>query len=461
MDSRRENLSGLISTHGLWLLFSLLVCLLNLCCISHSEANCQELVRLPQIESGQIDEAHLDKLQARVQQLETALERLQRSSSSTEWETEPVNEACCQVNAEPDSVLLASFAESLSPKNYSVDLGGYVKADLIHDLDAIGSTDVFDPLTIPTDGRPGENTRLHARQTRLNLDVRPNNGEEMQLFVETDFFGTTDPFRRSRAFLRLRHAYVRAGRFLAGQTWTTFMDETILPSTLDFESPRSVILDRRAVVRWTQPVNDSLDLAFALEDPRPVFDLNSAPSGDLERPAPDLIGRARFETSWGHLQSAALVRMLRYRQDNGIEDDEIGWGFNFTGRANLHDFDSVLFQVAFGEAIESYRQAPDAAVGANGLIEVIPLVAWVVGYEVNWTERITSTLVYSAGDGTNTAFQLPGAPQAAEYLAANLIFYPRPGFSWGAEYLYGARTDADNSMGQANRIQFSVRLDIP
>lgn len=239
------------------------------------------------------------------------------------------------------------------------------------------------------------------------------------------------------------------------------MDESILPSTLDFESPRSVILDRRALFRWTEPVTDSLAVAIALEDPRPVFDADSAPAGDIERPAPDLVARVRCERGWGHLQSAGLVRMLRYRLASGAIDDEVGWGFNFTGRVNPHDFDSVLFQVAFGDGIESYRQAPDAAVDANGMIEVIPLIAWVVGYEVDWTEQFSSTFVYSAGRGTNAAVQMAGAPQAAEYLAANIVFEPLPRLSYGVEYLYGTRTDKNDAKGEAHRVQFSVRYDLP
>jgi hypothetical protein len=121
----------------------------------------------------------------------------------------------------------------------------------------------------------------------------------------------------------------------------------------------------------------------------------------------------------------------------------------------------VLFQVAFGDGIESYRNAPDAAVDGSGNLEVIPLIAWVIGYEVDWTERLSSAVVYSAGQGTNASFQLADAPQAAEYVAANLIFEPLPRLSWGVEYLYGTRTDRDDAKGDAHRLQFSVRYDLP
>jgi len=51
---------------------------------------------------------------------------------------------------------------------------------------------------------------------------------------------------------RLRHAYGTLGNFLAGQTWTNFMNPSSLPETLDFGGPVGQIFDRQAQVRWTQ-----------------------------------------------------------------------------------------------------------------------------------------------------------------------------------------------------------------
>lgn len=397
----------------------------------------------------------VEALRWRVQQLETALAGHQ--DETVFGSDEPIHTAVYRQQDWQTShpITLASLADSIVSPECSVDIGGYVKVDLIHDFNAIGSTDGFDPLTIPTDGRPGQNTRLHARQTRLNLGFRPYaDDDDLRLFIEGDFFG-------NESTLRLRHAFIRAGRALAGQTWSTFMDESILARTLDFESPRSVILDRRALFRWTEPLTESLALAAALEDPQPQFDLASAPDGDVERAAPDLVGRVRYEADWGHLQAAGLVRLLRFQQVTGVEDDAAGWGFNFTGRVRPHEFHSVLFQFAFGEGIESYRQGRDAAVDASGRLEVVPVIAWVVGYEVDWTDRLSSSFVYSAARGTNASFQLANAGHATEYVAANIMFEPLPRLSWGVEYLYGTRTDKDRAMGDAHRLQFSVRYDLP
>ena len=47
--------------------------------------------------------------------------------------------------------------------------------------------------------------------------------------IETDFY--------YNAGTPLRHAYASLGPVLAGQTWTTLMDENTYADTIDFEGP--------------------------------------------------------------------------------------------------------------------------------------------------------------------------------------------------------------------------------
>ena len=109
--------------------------------------------------------------------------------------------------------------------------GGRIKLDIIRDFDPIGSEDSFDPRTIPVDDSEGGNSNLHAKETRLTLDIRgPVEGRELRMYVETDFYG-------SSSVLRLRQAYGSWGGLLAGQTWSTFVDDANFPNTIDFESP--------------------------------------------------------------------------------------------------------------------------------------------------------------------------------------------------------------------------------
>ena len=134
--------------------------------------------------------------------------------------------------------------------------GGRIKLDVIRDFKPIGSEDSFDTRTIPVDGSEGTNSNIHAKETRLNLDIRGMAEErELRMFLETDFYGTSSA-------LRLRHAYGSWGGLLAGQTWSTFVDEDNMPRTIDFESPTAFALDspgagavdaeaRRRTVTWS------------------------------------------------------------------------------------------------------------------------------------------------------------------------------------------------------------------
>jgi hypothetical protein len=70
-----------------------------------------------------------------------------------------------------------------------------------------------------------------------------------------------------------------------------------------------------------------------------------------------------------------------------------------------------------------------------------------------------STFVYSAADGVRPGFSWHGG--AVDYLAANLVFKSLPRLRYGIEYLYGSRTDKDSAQGEAHRVQFSVRYDLP
>ena len=66
---------------------------------------------------------------------------------------------------------------------------------------SVTNEDAFDPRTIAIDGSEGTNSQIHARETRLTLDMRgPVEGKELRMYVETDFYGSGSVFR-------LRHAY--------------------------------------------------------------------------------------------------------------------------------------------------------------------------------------------------------------------------------------------------------------
>ena len=333
-----------------------------------------------------------------------------------------------------------------------IKIGGYVKLDLIHDFDAIGYEDRFDTSTIATDGSDRENTRAHAKQSRLNLELlRPTRRGDLQIFAEGDFFGSGDS-------VRLRHAYGSLGPLLAGQTWSTFTDEDVKPPTLDFESPRSYISLRQALIRWTRPLSDRTYVALALEEPDAEFLLPAGVSGTSEDPYPDLTGRLRWRLDAGHLQLSTFVGVARFRPDNGKEADETIWGVNVSGSAQLVGRDRFRFQLAYGDGLARYRGGPAAVVDSSGRPEAVATTALMISYQHFWNDHLHSHVMYSYGE--NDTIGSVEAAHAFDYAALNLVWEFAEGTSAGVEWLYGTREDNDGSSGEANRLQVAVKFEL-
>lgn len=336
-----------------------------------------------------------------------------------------------------------------------VKFGGYVKADLIHDFDEIGSADSFDPRTIPTDDSDGSATRMHARSSRLNLDVvNPSTAGPIRVFVEGDFFSDQNGFR-------LRHAYGTVGSVLAGQTWTTFMDEDCMPETLDYESPIAFPIVRQAQVRWTQRFDDAGDyVAFALEDPDSDIAAPVGVDGDAEEPLPDLNARLRLDTGGGHVQLSSFLGMAEFDPDVGSSDDVVLWGLNLSLRQEVFAADEVYAQITYGDGVGRYRGGITAAPDADGDLEAITTFGALLGYEHHWSDEYRSTVSYSWGDADVPDGAAADANEQLDYLAANLIWQFADRAWTGIEYLHGRRETFDGSDGEANRIQFSIRFDL-
>jgi hypothetical protein len=340
--------------------------------------------------------------------------------------------------------------------DYTWKVGGYIKVDLIHDFDEIGSTDSFDPRTIPTSGEndPGDATRIHARQTRFNLDVGgPSDVGPFHAFFEGDFFSDQNGFR-------MRHAYGEVGGVLGGQTWTTFMDEDAMPETLDFESPIGFPQIRQAQLRWTQEYESGNYWAVALEDPDSDVLAPTGVPGESDEPLPDLTGRYHWKNSRGHVQLGAFGGMARFDPETGSEDDVALWGFNLSTKVATFGEDSAITQITYGEGVGRYRGGTTAAPDADGDLEAIETFAALVSYQHHWSDAYRSTLAYTWAEG-----DLPdGVPSTSteelQYLAANLIWqFSRRAWA-GIEYLDGSRDTFDGESGDANRLQIALRFDL-
>ena len=331
-------------------------------------------------------------------------------------------------------------------------IGGYVKFDLIHDFDPIGSPDYFDVSTIPTDGSKGETTHMHAKETRVFLDFRsPSKVGELRAYVEGDFYGTSGAFR-------LRHAFVEInnGKWLAGQWWSNFMDETIIPPTLDFEKPAAYAFARHAMFRWKQSLSADSYLAIAVEEPNTRAQTPTEP-GKFESPLPDLTARYRITKKWGHVQLSAFAAQLHYRFSAGGSDKVSLFGGNLSGQLNFLKKDKLIYQVVYGPGVGRFRGGFSAGLDANGDLEAITDFGVTAGLQHFWNDKFSSLLVYNQGSIDTTVGQPQTDISSMNYMAVNLIWHFVDNAFAGIEYLRGTREDINEEDGTANRIQFSVK----
>jgi hypothetical protein len=335
---------------------------------------------------------------------------------------------------------------------------GRIKLDVLRDFKPIGSEDSFDPRTIPVDGSEGTNSNVHAKETRLNLDIRGlADNRELRMFIETDFYG-------SSSVLRLRHAYGSYGGLLAGQTWTTFMDDDNLPRTIDFEAPMAFAQVRQAQARWTTKLGKMVTWSSAVEDNKSTITPPSGIPGKAEYPMPDLVTRFRFDVPRGHVTTSAFIGEARFRPTEGETDSETLWGTMVSAKFTTVGKDYIYSVFTTGEGIGRYRGGVTAVPDDAGKLHAVAGSALMGGYEHFWNERWSTNAVYSVADTNDEAFYGSSVNKRLTYGAVNLLYWFLGDRAWtGVEYIYGKREvfGDDDPHGTAHRVQYAVRFNLP
>ncbi len=330
-------------------------------------------------------------------------------------------------------------AATFSAGSWAFKLGGYVKLDAIHDFDPIGSTDSFNPRTIPVPGGEGTNTRFHARESRVSLAVvGPVEGRDLKLVVEGDFYGANNG-------IRLRHAY---GQYvlLAGRTWTTFMDG---------QHPEHDRLPDAPGAAARPPTARALHIRLVEADPSRVRDRGERPKapaparsggGQTEKALPDFTARLRFTTGRGHVQLSGFVGQTRFRPTTGDPIDVTIGGAMASARFRVFRRDSAYAQTSWGPGLGRYRGDLSVTPDASGELQAVEVTAFLVGYEHYWTSRWSSNVVVSPAWLGNDPGEALAPDHRFDYVAVNLRCWFIENRAWaGVEYLYGRRKCATES----------------
>ncbi|PZX17732.1 porin-like protein [Palleronia aestuarii] len=313
-----------------------------------------------------------------------------------------------------------------------IEIYGYVKADLIFDLDTELGETIFPLSTIDVNNLTGEEFTATANQTRLGLrttTATPYGDVETQ--IETDFYGG------GGGELRLRHATVTWNGWRAGQYWTTFMPIDSYPVTLDFQGVAGIPFLRPTQLRYTHEFGGNFVTEVAIEE---------AP---FDSDGPAFIGTVAYDTD------PLLVRLSGvYGKIDDDEGEADAYGFNLSTTASLWQGAELMAAYTHGEGIASYMVfvGPELD-GDDDAIEVNAAYAGL-------TQEVNDQLTLSAIYGWRENGSAPGGvgTERVKTIHLNALYSPVENTTLGIEYLRGTRDTFTEGSADVDRIQASVQV---
>lgn len=435
--------------------------------------------------------AQIDALQNRLNQLET--------QSTTKAQKEQV--------APAQAVTGGEFPGSwkLPGSDTSISFSGYVKADSFFTMNAPSTAigDSFAVTAIPMKGSAansqGGDFRMHSRQSRLRFDSRtPTDWGSLRTRIEGDFFGPAGNQRVSNSdSFRVRHAYGQLGPVLAGQTWSTFMDQDTFFDTVDFYGAAGQEFTRQTQIRYTASVMDALSADLAIENPEQNNAVTAGPNAALTQNVngvdrmPDFVVALRYRPSWGAINVSGVARQFNYNSGNNFDDTTWGGGGHAGATVKLWGKDTIGAVINYGKGLGRYVNgsaedyyvtgatpgaAPTAA--SNTITPVSTLGGW-GSFTHYWADNLRSNIIGGAQTADIPVGQLGAAAngQTDQIVTAhiNLIWNPVSKVSIGLEYMMGWREVASsrntpngagnalapsgNTAGSAQRLQLGMQYN--
>jgi hypothetical protein len=381
------------------------------------------------------------------------------------------------------SAQTAAVAANPDPKpGPRLQIYGFAVLNLIEDFDQMNPDwyDMERPSKLPAfPNEFGQNGNFWAsvRQTRFGVrSWLPTALGEVRTEFEFDLSGVGAD--AGETTFHLRQAWGSLGPFLAGQTFSVFMDFDVFPRSLEYFGPNGMVFYRNIQFRWT-PIEGKKRLLFALEQPGAKGDTGEfADRIELQGirghyPYPDFTAQYHYGESWGHVQLSGILRYLGWTDTfpdaYDLSGHAIGWGLNLSSILKVTRTGTLRLEVSYGRGIETYMRDAPVDVGAVGRPgdplrpvtgEALPVFGMVAFYDFEWSERFRSAIGYSRLDVENSADQRPEAFKSGQYALANLLFYPVKNVMTGLELQWGRRENfSDGFAVDDYRIQFSARYD--
>lgn len=360
--------------------------------------------------------------------------------------------------------------------NVALYVGGFAQLDVIDDFNVIGNPDQFQVASIPVAGGTGDTGfALSARQSRVFIETdAPWDVAPLLAYVELDFF---DP--QNQSDFHLRHAFGAIGRagqlrLVVGQTFTTFMDATVIPNQLDYAGPAGLANVIQAQARLMVPfarhttadgASLGLEWDLAIEAPDAQLTVPMGTQATSYSRWPDLVTALRWDHARGHMMVSGVLRQLGIFPAGADRTSALGYGGNFTGSiSHFWGQDHFLWAIGGGRGVSSYfagsnGQNLDAFLTPGGTVSTASIVGAMGSYShFLWSDRFALTATYSILQLFDLQAGSDTTLDRLQYAAGMLQFFPNKRFMTGVQVLFGQRRDRDGQSAADSRLQLSAQI---
>lgn len=365
----------------------------------------------------------------------------------------------------PIILLASALPLAVQAANTEFSYGGYIKFDAMYsqyndgELSAGSSgRDFYIPSVTPVGGDDSSSLDFTARSSRFNFKTVTNleNGEKITGFAELDFLLHSDGNEvASNSYSpRLRHFFFTYNNLTFGQTWTTFLNTSSLPETVDFFGvPEGTPFARQPLIRYTAG-----NFQVSLENPESTVNTTSGTNDDSS--IPDVVARYNISSGSLNMSVAAIARQISRQDDTtDFDESETGFGVNVAGAVKIGN-DDLKFSVTNGQVARYVGlgiAAPDAII-SGGDLKTTDVTAAFVAYRHFWTPQMRSTIAYSMMQ-MDYGVDNTGLTDSTNSARVNLMYSPVKEITYGLEYSHVQREldDSANTDGSMDRLQFTAK----
>ena len=340
-------------------------------------------------------------------------------------------------------------------KKMQLRILGSMRFSTFYDNTEMPMKSTFSTYYIPDKNQKILNFHNSLSQTRIGFEVtRAALNHTVFIRIETDFDGIGNSYR-------IRHAYGQIGGFLVGKTWSLFSNVSDMPATVDKNGPTGAISPLNPQIRYGENYTN-FSWALGLEYSEPdIYQLNYDSLNvnySTVQVFPDAIGRIGLHGAFGSIKLSLLLNSLSIKNKDLAVDNSLGYGASLSGKINITNGHKLYFQTAFGKSISHYMSifsntGQDAVYNPKTeKFENLYSMGSYITYGYDWNPKISTNASLGVARIHNLDFQSGDVYKNSFSASVDAFWRVIDGARIGISYLYGRRTNKDNSTQNASRI---------